>query len=346
MLSGSFPDDFLWGVATSAFQLEGSPYADWTSWDAILSEKPEVTSHYALYKEDLALLKELGVNAYRFSLEWSRIQPKENAWDQTALSHYQEIIDILGSNNIEPMVTLHHFTHPLWFIKKYPWHEDASAGHFMRYIEKVLTELRGVRYWITFNEPYVLLLGGYLEGCMPPGIRDAQMAIRALRNILTCHAMAYEKIHETCPDAMVSVAHNMAALAPWRKWNPMDRLLSGVAKYQHILISDSNVMVDRNYLREIAARRDGQLPSLTRLSICFFHLQERHFRKTRLFFRMLDRHAYKIALFIQVDIKVFRYFLCLSDRDICKLDQRRIRIREIPDFHFPSSLKFLSKKAL
>ncbi len=231
MLPKIFPDNFLWGVATSAFQLEGSPHADWASWDAILSEKPEVTKHYALYKEDLALLNELGVNSYRFSLEWSRIQPRENVWDEAALSHYQEIIDILLRNNIEPMVTLHHFTHPLWFIKKYPWHEDSSVDHFLRYVERVLMQLKGVRYWITFNEPYVLLLGGYLEGCMPPGIKDAGLAIKALKNILTCHAAAYEKIHKSNPDAMVSVAHNMAALAPWRRWNPLDRVLSKVAKY-------------------------------------------------------------------------------------------------------------------
>jgi beta-glucosidase len=226
-----FPDNFFWGVATSAFQLEGSPYADWASWDSILSEKPDVTNHYSLYKEDLALLRDLGVNAYRFSLEWSRIQPRENVWDEGALSHYQDIIDILINNNIEPMVTLHHFTHPLWFIKKYPWHEDASVDHFLRYIEKVLTGLKGVRYWITFNEPYVLLLGGYLEGCMPPGIKDASLAVKALMNILKCHTEAYEMIHARDPRAMVSVAHNMAALAPWRSWNPLDRLLSRIAKY-------------------------------------------------------------------------------------------------------------------
>ncbi|MCL5421947.1 MAG: family 1 glycosylhydrolase [Nitrospirae bacterium] len=222
---------FLWGVATSAFQLEGSPYADWTSWDEILNENPDVTNHYTLYKEDLNLLKELGVNAYRFSLEWSRIQPKENSWDDLSIAHYQEIINILLENNIEPMVTIHHFTHPLWFVKKYPWHEDASMGKFLSYTERLVSAIKGVKYWITFNEPYVLLLGGYLEGCMPPGIRDAGLAIKALKNILACHGMAYDIIHSKIPDAMVSVAHNMAALAPWRRWNPLDRLLSKIAKY-------------------------------------------------------------------------------------------------------------------
>jgi beta-glucosidase len=231
-------DNFLWGVATSAFQLEGSPYADWTSWDAILSSTPDVTNHYKLYKDDLELLKELGVNAYRFSIEWSRIQPGENRWDDKAIAHYQEIIDILRQNNIEPMVTIHHFTHPLWFIKKYPWHLDTSIEKFLEYTEKILSMIKNVRYWITFNEPYVLLLGGYLEGCMPPGIKDVPLALKALENMLICHGKAYDLIHACIPGAMVSVAHNMAAFAPWRRWNPLDRLLSKIAKhfYNHSLL--------------------------------------------------------------------------------------------------------------
>lgn len=222
---------FLWGVATSAFQLEGSPYADWASWDSVLSEKPTVTNHYALYRQDLDLLKELGVNAYRFSIEWSRIQPNENQWDEEVIAHYQEIIDLLRESSIEPMVTIHHFTHPLWFIRKYPWHVEESVGKFMSFAERVISSIRGVKYWITFNEPYVLILGGYLEGCMPPGLRDVSHAVKALQNILICHGKAYDAIHAQSPGAMVSVAHNMAALAPWKRWNPLDRLLAKIAKY-------------------------------------------------------------------------------------------------------------------
>jgi len=232
-----FPSDFLWGIATSAFQLEGSPNADWASWDKTLDEKPGVTNHYDLYKEDLRLLKDLGVNSYRFSLEWSRIEPEEDTWDHKAMAHYQEIIDILRENNIEPMVTIHHFTHPLWFIRK-AWHDGASIEKFLVYAEKMVSSLKGVKYWITFNEPYVLILGGYLEGCMPPGIKDIPLAMEALKNILVCHGKAYDVIHSRIPDAMVSVSHNMAAFAPWSRWNPADRLLSGIAKhfYNHSLL--------------------------------------------------------------------------------------------------------------
>ncbi len=110
--------NFLWGVATSAFQLEGSPYADWSTWDSIFNLNPKVTNHYELYREDIKLIKNLGVNAYRFSIEWSRIQPSEDYWNKDVVKHYQKVIDLLNENNIIPMITLHHFTHPVWFIKK------------------------------------------------------------------------------------------------------------------------------------------------------------------------------------------------------------------------------------
>lgn len=136
------------------------------------------------------------------------------------------------------MLTLNHFTHPLWFIKKYPWHSKRSVEKFLAFVEKIISTLNGVRYWITFNEPYVLILGGYFEGCTPPGVRDINLGIKALKNILVSHGAAYDLIHSKIPDAMVSVAHNMAALAAWNKWNPMDRLLSRIAKhfYNHSLL--------------------------------------------------------------------------------------------------------------
>jgi beta-glucosidase len=288
-------EPFLWGVATSAFQLEGSPHADWTSWDEILSTKPAVTNHYALYREDLALLKDLGVNAYRFSLEWSRIQPRENVWDERAIAHYQEVIDILRRDNIEPMVTLHHFTHPLWFIKKYPWLTDESVERFLRYVEKVLSSLRGVRYWITFNEPYVLVLAGYFEGCTPPAIKSAPMGITALTNILRAHAEAYDLIHACCPDAQVSVAHNMAALAPWKRWNPMDKLLARIAKYfyNHSLLDAFHTGVLRidfpfQRVQEVSVPIKGKLDFFGVNYYTRIHLRFNPFKKMGAEMRHLD----------------------------------------------------------
>ncbi|MDA8089371.1 MAG: glycoside hydrolase family 1 protein [Nitrospiraceae bacterium] len=232
-------NEFLWGVATSAFQLEGSASADWAAWDPALRRNPEASNHYKLYREDLRLLKELGVNAYRFSVEWSRIEPEEGRYDEGAIGHYRHIVDLLIAHGIEPMVTLHHFTHPEWFLKKYPWHTGDSVSRFLSFAEKIVSKFKNVRYWITFNEPYVLLLGGYMEGCMPPGIKDSRLALKAIENMLVCHSKIYDLIHESRPDAMVSVAHNMAAFSPWHQLNPSDRLLAIIASrfYNHSLIN-------------------------------------------------------------------------------------------------------------
>jgi len=225
-------------VATSAFQLEGSPYADWATWDAVLSFNPKVTNHYELYKEDMKLIKNLGVNAYRFSIEWSRIQPKEDVWNKMVVEHYQKIIDLLNEYGITPMITIHHFTHPVWFITKYPWHKRASIEKFLGYVDKLTDSIKGVDYWITFNEPYLLILGGYIEGCIPPGYRDFESGIKALRNILICHSQMYDLIHSKNKNAQISIAHNMAVFAPWIKWNPFDRVLAKIAKrfYNHSII--------------------------------------------------------------------------------------------------------------
>ncbi len=229
---------FLWGVATSAFQLEGSPYADWTTWDSKIEFHPEVTHHYHLYKKDLKLLKELGVNAYRFSVEWSRIQPLENEWDKEALWHYQEMVDHLCQEQIEPMVTLHHFTHPRWFIEKYSWHHDQAQSKFLEYVRGVAEAFKGVRYWVTFNEPYVLLLGGYLEGAMPPGIRNRALFVQAFKNLLQAHGEAYDFLHAHNPEAWVGIAHNMVTFSPYWRWNPLDRFLVKMAHryYNHSLL--------------------------------------------------------------------------------------------------------------
>jgi beta-glucosidase len=290
-----FPSDFLWGVATSAFQIEGSPYADWTGWDDALRTRPDVTDHYSRYKEDLKLLTELGVNAYRFSIEWSRIQPHEDEWDDDVVAHYQEIIDILRRSGIEPMVTLHHFTKPLWVITKYPWHTEGSIEKFTTYVERIVAKLRGVTYWLTFNEPYVILLGGYLEGCTPPGLRDVNLSLAALKHIFTCHGRAYDIIHRADPNARVSIAHNMSVFAPWKKWNPLDRVLKKTANYfyNHSIINAFRTGI---FVVKFPFTRAVEIPVPIKDRLDFFgvnyytriHLRFNPFRKMGVELRHLD----------------------------------------------------------
>ncbi len=179
-----FPEDFQWGVATSAFQLEGSPNADWTTWDPVLRDIPADNEPLCPFPGGPQTPEGTGRQCLSLLLEWSRIQPREDTWDEEAIAHYQEIIDILRSYNIEPMVTLHHFTHPRWFLERSPWHWSASIEKFLRYTEMMVSTLRNVRYWITFNEPYVILIGGYLDGCTPPGLRDVPRVPRGAQKYI------------------------------------------------------------------------------------------------------------------------------------------------------------------
>ena len=174
-------EPFLWGVATSAFQIEGSSFADWTDWDHLARTIPGMTGHYERFRDDVALLRSLGVNAYRFSVEWSRIQPREGIWDETAIEHYRALVDELLASGIEPVLTLHHNTHPAWFHESTPWYGERGAERFAAFTRRVVDAIPEVKTWITFNEPMVMLLGGYLDGCLPPGMRDRNVAAAPCR---------------------------------------------------------------------------------------------------------------------------------------------------------------------
>lgn len=293
---------FFWGVSTSAFQLEGSAHADWATWDPVLQSRPHLTHHYHHFREDLKLLKELGVNAYRFSVEWSRIQPEEDRWDNEAIHHYQEIVQILHRNGIEPVVTLHHFTHPAWFIKEYPWHVDQSRSMFLRYIKKIALALEGVRYWITFNEPYVFLLGGYLDGCMPPGIQDLSLFIEALKSILICHSDVYDLIHSFVPDAKIGLVHNMVTFVPSQNINPFDRILSRMAQsfYNQSLIEAflTGMLILKFPLRRAVSIRIPIKGKLDFLGVNYFtriHLRFNPLKKRGIEMIFKDRDGYGLT---------------------------------------------------
>jgi beta-glucosidase len=213
-------------VATSSFQTDGSPCADWTDWDYRLGLSPHHVVRYRDLAGDLDLLKELGVNAYRFSVEWSRLEPRPGSWNAREVGRLGGVVERLAVMGITPMVTLHHFTHPRWFAEQGAWNHDDAVDRFLGFASQVVESIPSVRYWITFNEPLVFLLGGYVDGCMPPGRRDLVAATDALERILEAHALVYRLIHRINPGAMVGVAHNMCVFAPSRSWHPLDRLFT------------------------------------------------------------------------------------------------------------------------
>jgi beta-glucosidase len=226
-----FPDrPRLWGVAVSHYQVEGDDPCDWTEWEAAGRTRGEAcgagVGSWERYEEDAGLAASLGANAFRFSVSWSRVEPRRGEFDDAALARYRRFTEHLVGLGLEPVVTLLHYTHPVWFHRETPWTSTASVrafGRFARAVADALTPF--VRLWVVLNEPLVLLLGGFVDGQIPPGLADTRAARRALDHLLAAHAEAAAAIREEVPGSVIAVAHNMMAFAPERPRHPLDRAL-------------------------------------------------------------------------------------------------------------------------
>ena len=234
-----FGADFLWGASTSAYQVEGnSPNCNWavfeTTPDAFgrpriaHGEKCGVAAdHWNRYKEDIQLLKELHLNAFRFSVEWSKVEPEEGVFSDSALNHYEAVVDELRANGIEPFITLHHFTDPLWFTRRGGFEQDDAPALLAHYAAKVAQRLGSkVRFWSTINEPNVYAIEGYYRGTFPPGVRDPPRAAHVFQNLLRAHTACYQAIKSVRPDAQVGLLENIFVFDPPQPWNLSDVVLA------------------------------------------------------------------------------------------------------------------------
>lgn len=235
---------FLWGAATSSHQIEGQNFHnDWWAWEAEGHIEGGVrsgrcTDHWNRYKEDLELAHSMGLNSYRFSIEWSRIEPEPGEWNDDALLWYENLIRECEKLGIVPMLTLHHFTSPLWFAKLGGFTSPDAPAYFLRFVEKVIDAFGArVPLWCTLNEPMVLVAGSYLGQFMPPAVFNPKLASLATKHLIDCHVAAYQMIHARVRERrgpfkwmplQVGIAHNMLAFKPDRSWHPMERLLSKV----------------------------------------------------------------------------------------------------------------------
>ena len=229
-----FPRGFLWGTATAAHQVEGNNTNNqWWAWEQ--SGHTKGTSGLAAdwwggrWKEDLDRAAETGQNAHRFSVEWSRIQPTPDTWDEDALERYRNILRGMRERGITPLVTLHHFTDPIWLGDG--WETGAAISLFERFARRTAQALKEYcTLWCTFNEPngYVLngYVGGGLSGNFPPGKNNLRLAMQVQGNIVRAHVAAYHAIHQVQPEARVGIALHYRDMVPHTGWSPIDRLLT------------------------------------------------------------------------------------------------------------------------
>ncbi len=204
----SFPDNFIWGVATSAYQIEGAWNEDGKGvsiWDKFCRIPGKIVGgatgdvaadHYHRWLEDIKLIVQLGVRAYRFSISWSRILPEGTGRvNQKGLDFYERLVDALLKNGIEPYVCLHHFDLPQALQDKGGWPERKTAFYFAEYARIVADKLSDrVKYWITHNEPFSVAGGGYFSGEYAPGIKNGRAAFKTGYHLLLSHGLAAEAI--------------------------------------------------------------------------------------------------------------------------------------------------------
>lgn len=235
----ALPESFLLGTATASLQIEGGDRNNsWYRWVQTGHVKDGTSciiadDHWNRVTEDIALMKQLRQQTYRMSLEWSRIEPARGQFDKDAIGHYRLEIQQLVNAGIRPLVTLHHFSNPLWLEDAGAWVNPAVVDLFERYTAYVVENLGDlVSDWCTINEPNVYLAKGYVTGGWPPSDISITKYFRGARNMITAHIKSYRKIHQVRAsngynDTMVGVANHLRLFDP-KQGNGRERWAAGM----------------------------------------------------------------------------------------------------------------------
>ncbi len=234
-----FPPGFVWGTATAAVQVEGdTPFSDWAEFEA----RPgairggqrigAAARHFDRFEEDFQAASAMNTNGYRFSVEWSRLEPMPGRWNRQAAARYRAMLMSLRAKGIRPMVTLHHFSNPQWVAEQGGWLAPKTAEDFGMFAGRAAAAFGDLADdWVTINEPTLYAAEGHYRGVFPPGPpgRLADLP-RVLANLARGHARAFHAIKRADrvpadprgPAARVGVAEHMAAVHPAIGWNPLD----------------------------------------------------------------------------------------------------------------------------
>jgi beta-glucosidase len=231
-----FPHGFLWGAATASYQIEGSPLADGASpsiWHELSHRRGRVRDgstgdvacdHYHRYAEDVGIMKEMGLGAYRFSVAWPRIFPEPGRLNQPGLDFYSRLVDALLAAGIQPFATIFHWDEPVWLERMGGMASRSCLEHFDQYGEALFRALGDrVKSWITINEPLVYTFLGYVNGTHAPAHRlDMRGAYHASHHLLLAHARLREACRSLVGGARIGIANHHAWITPRNADNPRD----------------------------------------------------------------------------------------------------------------------------
>lgn len=227
-MNRSFPQGFVWGTGTAAFQIEGATREDGRGesiWDRFAATPDKILSgetgdpacdSYHRYRDDIAFMRAMGVNAYRFSIAWPRVIPDgDGEINPAGLDYYERVVDALLADGITPYVTLYHWDLPQALQDKGGWVNRSTIDAFVRYVDVTVSRLGDrVKRWSTFNEPWCVSILSNLIGEHAPGLRDPKTALRVAHHVLVAHGNAVPIIRERCPGGEVGIVLNFEPAYP------------------------------------------------------------------------------------------------------------------------------------
>lgn len=258
----AFPEHFLWGASVASHQVEGGNNNQWSAWElknagrlaktapqrfGWLRNWKEIESqacspqnyisgsgvdHYNRYREDFDIVRSLHLNAFRFTLEWSRIEPREGEFNQNAIEHYRNYIKELLGRNITPVLNIWHWTHPAWFEAKGGFEHKENLKYFERFVRLVADEfLDGITHVLTLNEPNVYASFGYWSGEWPPQQKSPLRFMKVYRNLTRAHNHAYNILKKAKPSLKVGFAAQLANIQAKRPRNFVDIWTTKAMRY-------------------------------------------------------------------------------------------------------------------
>jgi len=238
-----FPDNFLWGVSTSAYQTEGGIVCDWSGWEKSLERikgikkqglDPEdficdkACDSYHRYKEDLDLVKDLNCGVYRMGVEWARIEPQPEVFSEKEIEHYRQVLKEAKKRNLKVVLTLWHWTNPVWVQEMGGWANKKVVEYFLVYAKRISQELGDlVDFWVVLNEPMVHVFNGYIIGKFPPNKFCPFQAYKTFRNLV----QAQRKVYDLGLKSPVGITALINYFEPAREWCFLERSLASLMHY-------------------------------------------------------------------------------------------------------------------
>lgn len=268
-----FPDGFLWGAATSSYQVEGNNInADWEDFKSA----GEACDQYNRYEQDFDLIKELGHNSHRLSIEWSRIEPQEGQFNEAEIEHYKQELKALKDRQLTVMLTLWHFTLPKWVADKGGWENGQTPKYFERFVKKIVPEIAEyVDLWITLNEPGVYIYQTYIAKTWANAKKSLLGQIKTFLNLTSAHKKAYKFLHNSFPAGKpVGIANNILSFEPYHKHSIIEQfsvILNDffVNHLFYFFTKNTHDFLGINYYFHVRFRNDKLYPSS-------INLQETH----------------------------------------------------------------------